>query len=88
MARPRCQVEWPFESGLADLPKYDGAKFCDVEGAEPKVIKGSRRALSKCSRAAQEIHRASIASVPRVCWNCVRARHFRWNTESVAGWNG
>ena len=36
-------------------------------GAEPSVISGSVRALWNCSRAAQEIHCASMASAPRVC---------------------
>ncbi len=28
------------------------------------------------------------ARVPRVWWKWGRACHLRWNTESVAGWNG
>jgi hypothetical protein len=39
-----------------------------ASGAEPSVINGSVRAFLNASCAASEIHCASIASVPRVCW--------------------
>ena len=69
-------------------PSTTLAKSETSSGAEPRVIKGSVRALVKPSRCAQEIQCASIARVPRVCWNCDSALHLRWNTESVAGWKG
>ena len=69
-------------------PSTTLAKSETSSGADPRVINGSVRALVKPSRCAHEIHCASIASVPRVCWNCGSALHLRWKTDSVAGWNG
>ena len=76
------------EPRLAELAQHDAAEPGSASGAEPSVISGSVRALRNASCAASEIHWASIASVPRVCWYCGSDCHLRWKTESVAGWNG
>ena len=41
------------------------------------MISGSVRAFVNPSRCAHEIHWASMAKVPRVCWNCGNAFYFR-----------
>ena len=58
-------------------PRTTARKSGTSKGADPSVISGSVRALLNCSGAAQEIHWASMARAPRVCWNWGRARHLR-----------
>jgi hypothetical protein len=53
------------ESGLADLPKYDGAKFCDVEGRRAQgdqgLAVGFVEVLTRCPGNPPRQHRKRAA---------------------------
>jgi hypothetical protein len=57
-------------------------------GADPSVINGSVRALRKLSATQSRYPLGEHGQSPRVCWYCESACHFRWKTDSVAGWKG
>ncbi len=81
--RRQCRCRWPHQPRTRRArPKTTPRKPGSASGAEPSVMNGSLRALVNASLAASDIHCASIASVPRVCWYCGSDCHFRWKTRA------